>query len=107
VPFAVVAMLVAAGFTRSAFAHLADLTEHLDGSRGAALGLYSLFLGMGQLVGGGLGAPMVANWRMDGLLLLTSLFVTVALVGVRFMPSGEESAEPLGYPGGSPLLQEG
>ncbi len=105
-PIAVVAMLVAAGFTPSAFAHLADMTEHMDVSRGAALGLYSLFLGLGQLVGGGLGAPMVARWQMDGLLFLTSIFIATALAGVGWMRAHGEARELLALPG-SPLPQGG
>lgn len=106
-PLGVVAMLVAAGFTPAAFAHLADITEHLDGSRGAAIGLYSLFFGLGQLVGGGLGAPVVAQWHLDGLLMLTLALVGAALVGVaRMRGVAGEAPEPLGDPG-SPLPQRG
>lgn len=53
-------VLVESGFTPAAFGHLGDLTQPLDGSRGAALGLYSLFLGLGQLAGNVVGRR---SWR--------------------------------------------
>ncbi len=85
---ALVFVMIEAGFTPSAFAHLADITEGVDASRGAALGLYSLLLGVGQLLGGLLGAPMVSAWQMDGLLALTILLGLVALGGVAWMEPG-------------------
>lgn len=109
VPFAALAMLVAAGFTPAAFAHLADITEQLDGSRGAAVGLYSVFFGLGQLLGGGLGAPLVARWHMDGLAFLTLVLLAVAMVGVlgmRGAPDEDPELEPLPQPG-SPLPLRG
>ncbi len=83
---AVVAILLESGFTPAAFAHLADLTEGLDDARGAALGVYSLLLGLGQLVGGVLGAPFAARWQMHGVLTLTAALALVALSAVALMP---------------------
>jgi MFS family permease len=78
-------IFVESGFAPAAFAHLADLTERLDASRGAALGLYSLLLAGGQLLGNVLGAPFAARWQMDGVLLFTGLAAVVALGGVAVM----------------------
>jgi len=82
---AMVCVLVESGFTPAAFAHLADATEVHDGSRGAALGLYSLLLGSGQLLGNALGAPFAMRWQMDGVLGLTALLASIALLGVLRM----------------------
>lgn len=90
-------VLVESGYTPAAFAHLADLTEQLDDARGAALGVYSLLLGLGQLAGSTLGAPFVARWQMDGVLLLTALLALTSLAGVVLMgptPVPRSAAEP-------------
>jgi MFS family permease len=85
---AMACVLVESGFTPAAFAHLADATAVHDGSRGAALGLYSLLLGTGQLLGNALGAPFAMRWQMDGVLALTALLGSVALLGVfRMSPT--------------------
>jgi len=61
------------GFTPAALAYLADITEEYAGDRGAIMGLYSVFLGVGQFVGSSLGGPF-ADWRgMDGVILLSAL----------------------------------
>ncbi len=78
-------ILVESGFTPAAFAHLADLTERMNASRGAALGLYSLLLGLGQLIGNVAGAPFAARWQMDGVLMFTALAALTALGGVALM----------------------
>ena len=85
-------VLVESGYTPAAFSHLADLTQHLDPTRGAALGLYSVLLAAGQLAGNVIGAPFAARWQMDGVLALTALLALVALGGVARMPR-ELSAE--------------
>jgi len=82
---AAVAVLMESGFTPAAFAHLADLTDAHAESRGGAMGLYSLLLGLGQLIGAGIGAPFAARWQMDGVLGATALLAAAALVGVGRM----------------------
>lgn len=91
---AVVLVFVEAGFTPAAFAHLAELTAPVDASRGAALGLYSVLLGAGQLVGNLLGGPFAARWQMDGVLGLTAILAVVSLFGARLMST--EAGEPEG-----------
>ncbi|MBI5490442.1 MAG: MFS transporter, partial [Deltaproteobacteria bacterium] len=78
-------VLVECGFTPAALAQLGDLTAGRDESRGAAMGLYSLLLGTGQLLGNLLGGPLAARWAMDGVLALTGAFALVALACVRGM----------------------
>ncbi len=78
-------ILIESGFTPVALAHLADITELHDTSRGAAVGLYSLVLGMGQLLGNVLGTPFAATWQMDGILAVTFGLAVIALAGVWFM----------------------
>ena len=96
VALAALFVLVESGYTPVAFAHLADATVTLDPSRGAALGLYSVLLAAGQLVGNLVGAPFAARWQMDGVLAVTALFALVSLAGVARMPRSS-TAEP-GHP---------
>lgn len=103
---AALCVLVESGFTPAALAHLADLTagdaatskdahvgedgaEVTRGHRGAAMGIYSLILGAGQLVGGVLGGPLAERWQMSGLLALTALLALFALIAVHLAGIGE------------------
>lgn len=81
----VLAVMVESGFTPAAFAHLSDLTDVHNGSRGATMGTYSLLLGGGQLLGVAVGAPFAARWQMDGVLALTALLAVIAMGGVAGM----------------------
>lgn len=94
-------VLVESGFTPAALAHLAEITQRHDASRGTALGLYSLLLGSGQLAGNLLGAPVAARWQMDGVLGLTFALALGALACIRGMrvspataPGGAQSFPP-------------
>jgi MFS family permease len=93
---AIILVMVEAGFTPAAFAHLAELTVPVDASRGAALGLYSVLLGAGQLVGNLLGGLFSARWQMDGVLGLTAILAVVSLVGAMRM--GTQSRDPQRQP---------
>lgn len=77
-------LFVLAGATPAALGLLADMTEAHPEDRGAMMGLYSVFLGVGQIVGslsGGLGADMLG---IDGLVL-----VSVALLAIAVIPLGQ------------------
>ncbi|MDP2954822.1 MAG: MFS transporter, partial [Longimicrobiales bacterium] len=68
-----VSLLVASGFTPAALVYLAGLAEEFPRSRGGMMGLYSVFLGVGQFIGSGLGG-FFADWRgVDGMVVLTVL----------------------------------
>jgi MFS family permease len=81
-----VEVLVLSGFTPAALTYLADVTENYAEDRGSIMGLYSVFLGVGQLVGTALGGYF-ADWKgVDGLLLLSAIFgaiTAVSLVALR------------------------
>jgi MFS family permease len=83
----VVSIMVQSGFTPAALAHLADLTENHTSDRGAIMGLYSVFLGLGQFLGASLGGLFV-DWRgADGMALATGLlgiFATILVIRLRF-----------------------
>lgn len=72
----------AAGFTPAALTYLAQLAEEHPVGRGAVMGLYSVFFGLGQLAGGALGGPFLA-WRgAEGLIVLTAILTSVSLAAV-------------------------
>ena len=73
-------LFVLAGATPAAVGLLADVSEQFPGDRGAIMGLYSVFLGVGQ-IGGALLGGIAAEWRgMDGLLLGTGVILGLALI---------------------------
>ena len=49
------------GFTPTAFAHLADVTDSNESCRGATMGVYSFVLGAVRLAGAVTGAPFAAR----------------------------------------------
>ncbi len=74
----VVSIMVQSGFTPAALAYLADITEMHDTDRGAIMGLYSVFLGLGQFLGASVGGVFV-DWRgADGMALITGLLGVLA-----------------------------
>jgi len=82
-----VSIMVQSGFTPAALAHLADITENHTSDRGAIMGLYSVFLGLGQFLGASLGGLFV-DWRgADGMALATGLlgvFAAILILRLRF-----------------------
>jgi MFS family permease len=66
-------IMVQSGFTPAALAHLADITESHAEDRGVIMGLYSVFLGLGQFLGTAIGGPFVDWLGADGMVLSTGL----------------------------------
>ena len=64
---AVVALFVMSGATPAALGLLADVSEGFEEDRSAIMGLYSVFLGIGQVIGAVVGG-IAASWKgIDGL----------------------------------------
>jgi MFS family permease len=77
---ALVGLFALAGATPAAVGLLADVSEQFPGDRGAIMGLYSVFLGIGQITGSLLGG-VAAEWRgFDGLFAATGLLLLIALI---------------------------
>ena len=72
-------------FAPAALSYLADLSEEAARDRGLVMGLYSVFLGLGQLLGNGLGGLFAQTWGFDGLIYLTALLAFVALISLLFL----------------------
>jgi MFS family permease len=73
-------VFVLAGATPAALGLLADISESYRQDRGAIMGLYSVFLAIGQIVGQGLAGVAAEIRGIDGLLGLTFVLALVALV---------------------------
>lgn len=83
---AVVALFVMSGATPAALGLLADVSEGFEEDRSAIMGLYSVFLGIGQVIGAIVGG-IAATWKgIDGLVVATWILLAVgiaALVNLR------------------------
>jgi MFS family permease len=79
------ALLVTSGFTPAALAYLAEIAEGYPESRGSLMGLYSVFLGLGQFLGGGLGG-FFADWAgVNGMIAFTGILGVIAVVFVYLL----------------------
>ncbi len=86
----VVSILGQSGFTPAALAHLADITEDHAGERGAIMGMYSVFLGVGQFLGASIGGPFVDWLGADGIVVVTALLGLVALITLLRLRASEK-----------------
>ncbi|HYX50392.1 MAG TPA: MFS transporter [Ktedonobacteraceae bacterium] len=77
-----VGIFAESSFAPAALAYLADISEEASKDRGLLMGLYSVFLGLGQLLGGALGAVFAQIWGFNGLIYLTVLLACVALIAL-------------------------
>ncbi len=84
-----IGVFVLTGFAPAALSYLADISEETASDRGLLMGLYSVFLGVGQLIGNGLGGLFAERWGFDGLVFLTALLACVALIALLFLAMHE------------------
>jgi MFS family permease len=73
-------LFVLAGATPAALGLLADMSEPYPRDRGAIMGLYSVFLAVGQIIGSLVGGVAADARGIDGLLLATFVLLAVALL---------------------------
>ncbi|HLH22107.1 MAG TPA: MFS transporter [Chloroflexota bacterium] len=78
-------VLVGSGFTPAALAYLAEIAEAQKCDRGAVMGIYSVLLSVGHLLGGALAAPYVGRWGMNGLIMLTGALCLGAMFSVYLL----------------------
>jgi MFS family permease len=92
VPLAVMAaagLFVLAGATPAALGMLADISEQHPADRGAIMGLYSVFLAVGQVVGSLLGGGAAEWLGIDGLLLASVALLLLAFGPLRWLRGSE------------------
>ena len=86
---ALAGLFVLAGATPAALGMLADISETHPADRGAIMGLYSVFLGLGQIVGS-VSSGAAADWLgVDGLLAASVGLLVIALVPLRWLRISE------------------
>jgi len=82
-------LFVMAGATPAALGLLADISESHPADRGAVMGLYSVFLGLGQIVGA-VSSGTAADWLgIDGLLLASLILLLIAVLPVHRLRASE------------------
>ena len=72
-------LFILAGATPAALGLLADMSERFPSDRGAIMGLYSVFLALGQIVGSLIGGVAADRYGIDGLLIATFALLALAL----------------------------
>jgi MFS family permease len=86
---ALAGLFVLAGATPAALGLLADISESHPADRGAIMGLYSVFLALGQITGSLVGGG-AAEWQgIDGLLAASLGLLLLALLPVRALRERE------------------
>ncbi len=94
-------LFVLAGATPAAIGLLADMTEAYPNDRGAIMGLYSVFLGLGQITGslvGGIAAEMAG---LDGIFVASLVLLAIAMLPIRSLRKYEHSIR------GAPAVSHG
>ncbi len=91
-------LFVLAGATPAALGLLADISEAFPDDRGAIMGLYSVFLAVGQIVGSFIGGVASDAFAFDGILVATLILLAVALAPLFHLRAFEHRFEPA--PGG-------
>ena len=87
---AIFGLFVLAGATPAALGLLADISERFPKDRGAIMGLYSVFLAIGQIVGALIGGVAADARGIDGMLIATVVLLVVALVPLAQLRRDEE-----------------
>jgi MFS family permease len=79
------------------------MSESFPDDRGAIMGLYSVFLALGQIIGALIGAVAAELWAFDGILVATLLLQAVALMPLsrlrrfefQFQPTPSSPPDPV------------
>jgi len=82
-------LFVLAGATPAALGMLADISEEHPADRGVIMGLYSVFLALGQVIGSLVGGGAAEWLGVDGLLLASVGLLVVALLPLRWLRGSE------------------
>jgi MFS family permease len=85
VPLLLLGIFAETSFAPSALSYLADISEDAAKDRGLLMGLYSVFLGLGQMLGNGLGGVFARDFGFDGLIYLTIILAAVAFVSLLWL----------------------
>jgi MFS family permease len=84
-----VGLFVLSGATPAALGLLADVSEAFPDDRGAIMGLYSVFLAVGQITGSLIGGAAADVKGLDGIFVTTVVLLVVALVPLMHLRTVE------------------
>ncbi len=87
-------LFVLAGATPAALGMLADISEQHPADRGVIMGLYSVFLAIGQVIGSLLGGGAAEWMGIDGLLIASAGLLLLALLPLRWLRGSEHLVKP-------------
>ncbi len=90
-------LFVLAGATPAALGLLADISERFPNDRGAIMGLYSVFLAIGQIIGALIGGFAADARGIDGMLIATAVLLGVALLPLAQLRRDEDSLSAGGH----------
>jgi MFS family permease len=85
-------LFMVSGFTPVALAYLAEISGARVEHRGAVMGLYSVFLGLGQLIGSGFGGFFITTTGLgfNALILGTFILGIVAFIAVMWLRRSQD-----------------
>lgn len=86
-------LFVLAGATPAALGLLADISERFPVDRGAIMGLYSVFLAIGQIAGSLIGGFAAHLLGIDGMLVATAILLVIALVPLSRLRAEEHQLD--------------
>ena len=81
----IVSLVGETAFAPAALTLLAARSDDVPQGRGAVMGVYSMLLGAGQLIGAALGGLFAIRWGVDGLILATAI---LGCIGLLTIPQG-------------------
>lgn len=85
----IVALFVMSGATPAALGLLADVSEGFEEDRSAIMGLYSVFLGLGQVIGAVVGGVAASIKGIDGLIAATALLLVIGMAALIHLRASE------------------
>jgi MFS family permease len=86
-------LFVMAGATPAAVGLLADMSEKFPSDRGAIMGLYSVFLALGQIIGAIIGGIAADRLGIDGMFIATLILLAVAMIPLTRLRAQEHMLE--------------
>jgi MFS family permease len=92
--FLLIGFITLSAFTPAALTYLADITEKYVEDRGSIMGLYTVFLGIGQVVGTAVGGLFATLAGVDGLIVLSMAFGAITLASLVYLRRCEQAAPP-------------
>jgi MFS family permease len=87
-------LFVLSGATPAALGLLADVSERHPHDRGAIMGLYSVFLAIGQIGGSLIGGQVARIRGIDAILVLTLVLLAIALIPLWRLRAFEHELSP-------------